>query len=120
MDLNTAQEGVYFSIDGGVTSLRVYNNGSNGGDDKDWASGLNPPFDSFNAFTGSGNMQPLSLADKLSMDVMGYNLVPEPSSLVLAGLGCIALVAQCRHRRQIQRAKLRDSSARNASRSRAL
>jgi hypothetical protein len=91
LNQNTHQQGVYFSIDGGVTSLRIYNNGSNGGDDKDWASGQNPAFDSFNAFTGSGNTSPLSLVDEESMDVIGYDLVPEPSAVSLAGFGFVAL-----------------------------
>ncbi len=91
LNLSPNQQGVYFSIDGGVTSLRVYNNGSNGGDNKDWASGQTPPNDSFNAFTSAGTENDLSHADLLTMDVIGYNLVPEPSSAALLALGALAL-----------------------------
>ena len=98
LNLNIHQPGVYFSINGGATSLRVYNDGTNGGDDKDWASGQNPAFDSFNAFSGTGNVFPMSTVDAQSMDVMGYDLVPEPSTFALAGLGLVAMVGWGRRR----------------------
>ncbi len=93
LDLNPNQSGVYFSIDGGTTSLRVYNDGSNGGDDKDWASGQIPANDSFNAFGTLGAKEDMSVADMKTMDVIGYNLVPEPGSATLLGLaiGCLVL-----------------------------
>src|SRR5204862_486090 len=48
-----------FSINAGTTLLKLFNDGSNGGDYGDWASGTN---DSFNAFSSSGGISgPASL-----------------------------------------------------------
>jgi hypothetical protein len=67
------QPNTYFSIDGGVTNLKNFNNGSNGGDYGDWASGTN---DAFNAFTGTGVRNDLTLVDLTKMDALGYDLTP--------------------------------------------
>ncbi len=93
LNLNQNQSGVYFSIDGGVTNLRVYNNHANGGDDKDWASGQIPDADSYNAFGSTGIKEDISLVDQQQMDVIGYDLIPEPSTWAwgLALFGGIAL-----------------------------
>jgi hypothetical protein len=103
LNLNQNQSGVYFSIDGGVTSLRVYNDHSNGGDDKDWVSGQIPAADSFNAFGTLGAEEDMSLADQQSMDVIGYNLVPEPSSWLLLACGALGLLIarRCKGRRDL-------------------
>ena len=96
LDLNQNQAGVYFSIDGGVTSLRVYNDHTNGGDDKDWASGQTPSADSYNAFGATGIKEDISEVDKQSMNVIGYDLVPEPASTGMLALGACVLL----HRRR--------------------
>jgi hypothetical protein len=99
LNLNQNQQGVYFSIDGGVTSLRVFNNHSNGGDDKDWASNQVPAADSFNAFGTLGAKEDMSPVDQQLMDVIGYNLVPEPSGWLLMCFGTLALLIASRARR---------------------
>jgi hypothetical protein len=80
--LNQTDTNVYFSIDGGVTSLAGFN-GPGGGDVSDY-NGANPS-DPFNAFTTSNQAHVLSAADLTNLEVLGYDLpsVPEPSSLLL-------------------------------------
>jgi hypothetical protein len=91
-----------FSIDNGTTLLKLYNNAqSNGLDTRDWAPGTN---DSFNQFSNSGVVNPVSGVDIREMDVLGYDLAqqvvaPEPGSLTLLGLGLASLVGYGRLRR---------------------
>jgi hypothetical protein len=81
--------GTNFSINDGSTLLKSYNNAaSNGGDCRDWASGTN---DSFNAFSSSGVSNPVTAVDLREMDVLGYDAVPEPSTLSLFGAGLALL-----------------------------
>lgn len=77
--LSQTATGVYFSIDGGTTNLKGFNSNP-AGDLQDWASGTN---DAFNAFSSSGVKNDLSPVDIRLVDIMGYNLIPEPS---VAGL----------------------------------
>ncbi len=80
--------GNYFSINTGTTLLKAYNNQAGlGGDSRDWASGTN---DSFNAFSSSGVVNPVTAMDLKELDVLGYDLVvttPEPATgwLLIAG-----------------------------------
>lgn len=88
--------GNFFSVDNGSNLLKLYNNSvANGLDSRDWAPGSN---DAFNQFSGSGVVNPVSPVDLRLMDVLGYNLIPEPSSgsLVLAGLAIFAFVRKSR------------------------
>jgi len=69
-----------FSIDNGTTLLKLFNNAAaNGLDTRDWAPGSN---DSFNQFSNSGVVNPISDVDLRLMDVIGYNriAVPEPAT----------------------------------------
>lgn len=88
-NLNPKVSGAYFSIDGGHTSLRTYNDAANGGDAKDWASGQGS--DAYNAFAATGVEESVSTVDLRELDVIGYTLTaPEPSLLVpllLIGMG---------------------------------
>jgi hypothetical protein len=91
--------GVYFSIDGGVTNLKNFNNPGNGGDLQDWASGQGP--DSFNAFSNSGVENNITAVDIRAMDVIGYDL-PEPSTwaMLATGGGTLATVRYRKRRRR--------------------
>jgi len=91
----------YFSLDGGVTSLGAFSTGSaeNGGDGRQashWKDHLglgimdptaNPP----------GQVNTPSPLDLTAMDVIGWDLVPEPSSLLL---GCAGVLAAFSRRRR--------------------
>ena len=82
----TNGSGIQFSINAGGTLLKLFNTGSSGGDAGDWATGVN---DSFNAFSSSGAVNPMTAVDLRAMDVIGYNFVsgaaavPEPSTGLL-------------------------------------
>jgi hypothetical protein len=96
---STSATGVYFSLDGGATNLKVFNSNPSG-DLQDWASGFGA--DSFNAFATLGAKADLSEVDYKTIDVIGYTrivAVPEPRSLMLALAGLCALGAT-RLRRQ--------------------
>jgi PEP-CTERM motif len=79
-----------FSIDNGTTLLKLYNDYTvNGLDSRDWAGGTN---DSFNQFSNSGVVNPVSAVDLQEMDVIGYDLVavPEPATVALFGVAFAA------------------------------
>lgn len=62
----------YFSVDNGVTTLRLFYTNQNLGDIQDWKSG--GAADSYDASVSSGKKTVLSYADLLSLDVIGYKL----------------------------------------------
>jgi hypothetical protein len=94
-----------FSIDNGTTLLKKYNDqASNGLDLRDWFGGTN---DSFNQFSDSEVINPVSDVDLREMDVIGYDrvsAVPEPSSVFL--LATIVLIADLLRRRAASRARM--------------
>jgi hypothetical protein len=72
--------GNFFSIDNGATLLKEFNDSSaNHLDTRDWASGTN---DSFNQFSNSGVVNPVSAVDLQVMDVIGYGRVNAIGSLI--------------------------------------
>ncbi|MDQ1474233.1 MAG: hypothetical protein QOJ99_5713, partial [Bryobacterales bacterium] len=89
------QNGAYFSIDGGRTVINTFS-GPGRGDLSDWL-GLTP--DSYNAFLTLGQQLNVSAGDITEMDVIGYNAVPEPGTLGLAGFVCIIVLMLLRRAR---------------------
>lgn len=72
--------GNFFSIDNGVTLLKEFNDSAaNHLDTRDWAGGTN---DSFNQFSNSGVVNPVSAVDLQLMDVIGYGRVDPIGSLI--------------------------------------
>jgi hypothetical protein len=94
------------SIDNGTTLLKQKNNYcANGLDTEDWAPGTN---DSFNQFSNSGVVNPVSTVDLRTMDVIGYDrvlatTVPEPSTFALLASGFAAFGASGFRRRRKRR-----------------
>ena len=90
----------YFSLDAGVTNLALFSTGSFNGDGRQashWKDNLglgimdptaNPP----------GNANTLSALDLRAFDVIGFTIIPEPSSLSFGGLVALALVLHRRRR----------------------
>jgi hypothetical protein len=61
----------YFSVDNGVTPLRLFWTNAAAGDVQDWKSV--GAVDSFDAFISSGKKGVLSYADITALDVIGYH-----------------------------------------------
>ena len=61
-------DATYFSIDGGVTRLKAFNNAGSG-DRTDWASGT---YDVSNAYISTGHAYNLTAVDLTALDVLGY------------------------------------------------
>jgi hypothetical protein len=97
-----------FSIDDGTALLKKYNDaGSNGLDLRDWFGGTN---DSFNQFSNSGVINPVSDVDLREMDVIGYDrnfgaATPEPSSVFLLAIFVVAADLLRRRRAASRRAE---------------
>jgi hypothetical protein len=68
---------VYFSTDGGVTDTKNFNP-PGGGDLSDWTNS-SPP-DAFDAHVIIGAEEDLSPADVTALDVIGYDVAPEPGA----------------------------------------
>ena len=62
-------EGAYFSIDGGTTNLASFN-ASGTADRESWVT---TPGDAYSAYATAGVVNDLSVADKIVMDVLGWN-----------------------------------------------
>jgi hypothetical protein len=85
-----------FSIDNGTTPLKLFDDQFvDHLDYRDWAPGTN---DAFNQFSNSSVSNNVSALDLRVMDVIGYDPVPEPSTVILliTGLAAIAFVRRSR------------------------
>jgi hypothetical protein len=74
----------YLSLDGGATSLAELSTGVNFGDGNpagNWKAGQNTGV--MNPSPAQGQNLDLSIADLRVMDAIGYNVVPEPSAMVM-------------------------------------
>ena len=99
--LNQTDTNVYYSINGGITNQRTYNSAANG-DIQDWATTSPYTPDAFNAFSLSGTQNDLTAVDKQVMDVIGYDLVPEPSAMTLLLAGFLGVVCRARGVKRIE------------------
>ena len=89
----------YFSIDGGVTNLGASSTGSsaNGGDSQQashWKDNMGLGI--MDPSVGYGLIDSPSALDIMAFDVIGWNLVPEPSSMLLGALGVVCAVGRRR------------------------
>lgn len=64
-------DAAYFSINGGSTSLKAFNNSASGGDRTDWLTN-GSSYDVSNAFISTGQAYNLTAVDLTSLDVLGY------------------------------------------------
>ena len=64
-------DAAYFSINGGVTHLKDFNNSTSGGDRTDWNS-VTGVYDVSNAFLMKGRAHNLTNVDLTSLDVLGW------------------------------------------------
>jgi hypothetical protein len=71
----------YFSIDGGTTNLANFANGS--GQERD--SWVYTPGDAYSFAAGTGMVNDLTTADRILMDVLGWNTVPGTTTPVFGG-----------------------------------
>jgi hypothetical protein len=91
----------YFSIDGGVTPIVMWSTGAFFGDGaqaQHWKD-LDFPMPSFGLMDpeiDKGELGVVKALDILAMDVIGYNLIPEPTAGALLALAAIALAPRRR------------------------
>lgn len=90
----------YFSLDGGTTSLGAFSTGSfaNGGDGRQashWKDHLGLGIMDPTA-NPSGQVNTPTALDLTAFDVIGWNLVPEPSAAMLAIIGAVIGLARRR------------------------
>lgn len=99
----------YFSIDAGATSLALFSTGPEFGDGyqaqhwKDEGFFFGPPFGLMDPDIGPAELGMLTPLDILAMDVIGWTLIPEPSSMVLTASGPLLMVLVLARRRRRRR-----------------
>jgi hypothetical protein len=131
------KDSAYFSVNGGVTDLKAFNNSTSGGDRSDWLSTAGN--DIQNAFLSKGLAYTLSNVDLTALDVLGWggtnlgdtglgnpngrafglvlgpDAVPEPSSWIILILGFFGLGAALRRSRGERRQRYRRLAAERVS-----
>jgi hypothetical protein len=88
----------YFSINGGVTSLSRFNQDGTG-DYADWDGTANGFSQVQDAFANPGLQLNEGTNELTSLDVIGYNIVPEPATFYLAAFGLLAILVRFQGRR---------------------
>lgn len=93
MDLTADNREKYFSVNGGATQGPLFSNGrllGDGNQASNWKDNLG--IGALDPTASQGELLTLTANDLLAMDVIGYNLVPEPSTftLLLAGMVILA------------------------------
>ena len=89
----------YFSIDQGLTNLGGFSTGKNFGDGRQashWKDSLGLGI--FDPTSGSGELLQITSLDIQAFDVIGYDLVPEPTTVGMMILGSLALLRRRRAR----------------------
>jgi hypothetical protein len=88
----------YFSLDNGVTSIARFSTGSTHGDGRQashWKDSLG--IGAMDPTAGTGELITVTANDLLAFDVIGWNLVPEPSAFLLSSFGLLfAMSRRCR------------------------
>src|SRR5262249_54815690 len=97
---NSKSASSYFSIDGGVTNIVGLNQDPDG-DYGDWV-GSSTVARVQAAFSGHHQADISAISPEgIALDVIGYGLVPEPSTLALGSAGTL-LLAGCAWRRRLR------------------
>jgi len=91
----------YFSVNGGVTNIAGFATGVDHGDGRQashWKDGLGIGI--MDPTASTGELMAISNTDIRAFDVIGWNLeaVPEPSTLILMGIGIFGLISYHRKR----------------------
>jgi hypothetical protein len=87
----------FFSIDAGATNLGTFSTGSYNGDGREcshWKH--NVGLGILDPTAALGETLVISDLDLQALDVIGYDLIPEPATMSLLGLGALALVRRRR------------------------
>ena len=84
-----------FSIDGGATDLQTFSNSS---DSADWYGPSGTGTDAYDAYLNHGIAASVTPVDYTLMNALGYDPVPEPSSVLIFGAGVVSLAAVRRRR----------------------
>lgn len=90
----------FFSIDGGVTNLALFSNGVYNGDGRQASHWKNNTPAVMKPAISNGTVQDISALDLRAFDVIGYQLVPEPSTFVLAFVAGVGLAVTGYRRRR--------------------
>jgi len=90
----------FFSIDGGLTNLALFSTGVYNGDGRQASHWKNNTPAVMKPAISNGTVQDISPLDLRAFDVIGYQLVPEPSTFVLAFVAGIGLAVTGYRRRR--------------------
>lgn len=88
----------YFSIDGGLTSIRGFNQ-TGGADYADWITSASPAVQ--DAFGTPGTQLDIGTPELTALDVVGYNIAPEPATTGLLAVAVLGLLARRRTRTDV-------------------